>query len=496
MTYRLEPFADAGLTTASLAAAIDRHQRDELPRLQRLWTYYRNPMTLSRPAARDARPYRLGQEVGLPARIVGRDALNLDDRAGRAERVVENDIAWRIQAMVDFLLGKPVGFVSTARDPSLRDIIDRVLDHVWERSGGIALLQDMALLGQVYGHVDLLLRIDDDALRAGAPGASLLDRALRAADGLRVETVEPRRGLAFVNPRDYRELSAYAIRYERESDEEPTIVDRVLSRVLGGPGPSRRRVEVLELVSANAHHVYEDGRPVWEREGSPTGGEIPVVHVQNIAEPFAYSGLSEVEALIPLQDELNTRLSDRACRVTLQSFKMYLAKGLDGFEKGPVGPGQVWSTSNPHASIESFGGDAESPSEESHIKEIREALDKVSGVPPLAGGVVQGRIGNLSSANALRVTLMGVLSKTARKRITYGRGISRMCGLIMAALDHSGALPTSPADRGVRLNWPDPLPEDLHDQVLAAKTKSELGVPGERVLEELGYTPTDAGVTG
>ncbi len=98
MTYRLEPFADAGLTTASLAAAIDRHQRDELPRLQRLWTYYRNPMTLSRPAARDARPYRLGQEVGLPARIVGRDALNLDDRAGRAERVVENDIAWRIQA--------------------------------------------------------------------------------------------------------------------------------------------------------------------------------------------------------------------------------------------------------------------------------------------------------------------------------------------------------------------------------------------------------------
>jgi len=234
---------------------------------------------------------------------------------------------------------------------------------------------------------------------------------------------------------------------------------------------------------------------VWERGASVFGGRVPVVHIQNIGQPFEYGGLSDVEPLIPLQDELNTRLSDRASRVTLQSFKMYLAKGIEGFEKSPVGPGHVWSTDNPDASVEAFGGDASSPSEESHIGEIRDALDKASGVPPLASGVVQAKIGSLSSANALRVTLMGVLAKTARKRVTYGGGIARVCGLVLAALDHMGVLKTQEEDRGVRLTWPDPLPVDEHDVLLAAEAKARLGVPRERLLEELGYGATDAGIS-
>ena len=70
----------------------------------------------------------------------------------------------------------------------------------------------------------------------------------------------------------------------------------------------------------------------------PAGGFGGAV-TGHVSQPFAYSGLSEVEPLIPLQDELNTRLSDRASRVTLQCFKMYLAKGIDGFDKFPVAHG-------------------------------------------------------------------------------------------------------------------------------------------------------------
>ena len=42
-----------------------------------------------------------------------------------------------------------------------------------------------------------------------------------------------------------------------------------------------------------------------------------------------FEGLSDVEPLISLQDELNTRLCDRANRVTMQSFRMWLGKGID-----------------------------------------------------------------------------------------------------------------------------------------------------------------------
>ena len=491
-TYRLDAFSDVGLDQALLSLAIDEHGR-QLPRLNQLWTYYRNalqPVGMGWDSSRTGGWYRQPQERGLPPRIVGRS----DDR--RREVVIENDIAWRIQAMVDFMFGKPVSMVSTAQDPALRATIERTLDRVWEQSGGIALLQDAALLGHVFGHVDLVVRVDDDGLRDALSRADSNPeaRALAAAEHIRVEVIEPRRGIPILDEHDYRRLKAYVIHYTREANEpQRSMLTRLLPRLAGQP-PRRERIEVTEVIGPSASHIYENGELVWSRHTSATGGALPVVHIQNLAQPFEYEGLSEVEPLIPLQDELNTRLSDRASRVTLQNFKMYLGKGIDGFEKMPVGPGQLISTDNPDASIEEFGGDAHSPSEESHIQQIRDALDKTSGIPPLASGVIQAKIGNLSSANALRVTLMGVLSKTARKRVTYGAGIARACELILAALHQAGALHTEPSDRGVRLTWPDPLPEDVREQVMAAEAKARLGVPPARVLAELGYAPTDPGI--
>jgi hypothetical protein len=295
-------------------------------------------------------------------------------------------------------------------------------------------------------------------------------------------------------------MDAYIIRFERELNEVDRSPARragaVLSRLAGGEAPERpRRSEFLEIISRDRRQVYEDGRLVEEGGPPPVPGTLPVVHIQNIAQPFRYEGLGEVEPLAPLQDELNTRLSDRASRVTLQSFKIYLVKGMGEAGKIAVGPGTIWSTDDPRASVEAFGGDAHCPSEEAHIQEVREALDKQSGVPPLASGVVRAKIGNLTSANALRITLMGVLSKTARKRITYGRGIAAISSMALAALDHAGVLPTDPRDRGVKLHWPDPLPEDLREQAEATRLKADLGVPRERLLAELGEAPGDPGIT-
>lgn len=488
---QLDAFKTIGLDLPRLANLLGEHARSTQPRLERLWSYYRNDMTPAGSATRWAawgrsggseggRAYRLAQEAGLPARCVGLT----DDRGGnRREVVIENDIGWRVQSMVDFLLGKPIRIESTARDEKRRDILTRVLDRVWERSGGIALLQDMALLGHVYGYVDLLVRVGEGLGKRGGVGGQSLERALDAADEIRIEVIEPKRGVPMVNAGDYRELDAYVLRL---GDAGPRVGSATLSEA------PRERIEVI---SRDAWQTFEGAEFIGERP-LPAPGVLPVVHIQNIAQPFEYEGQSEVEPLIPLQDELNTRLSDRAQRVTFQSFRMYLAKGIDGFDKGPVGPGAVWSTDNPDASITTFGGDADSPSETTHIREIRDAFDKISTVPPIASGVVQAKIGNLSSANALRITLMGVLAKTARKQVTYGSGISRVCNIVLAALDHAGVLEIPGAERGVRLTWPDPLPQDPSDQAAAAEARVRLGVPLERVRDELGYEPTDPGITG
>lgn len=542
MPYQLEPFADAGLTESLLSSLIARHESHSVPSLRMLWTYYRNPIVALASSAGSAlglasrgvggagnRLYRLGQERGLPTRLVGQRELSLDDRAAtRREIVIENDIGWRIHTMVDFMFGRRLTILSTAEDESLRRTIERVLDAVWEASGGIGLLQDMGLLGHVYGHVDLAVRRRDESIDDSLDDAGS-NAAAAAARVVAIELIEPTRGVPLLAPDDFRSLAAYVIRYQRHEALSDDANDRdvsrngstsMLSRVLGWrdsssvTNSSTRQIIVTEVLSSTRRQVYEEdtigGTATPAARGAPrrvTGprlvldepnrvsmGRLPVVHIQNISQPFAYAGLSEVEPLIPLQDELNTRLCDRASRVTMQSFRMFLAKGIDGFDKVPVSPGQIWATDNLDAKVESFGGDSSAPGEDEHIEQVREAMDKASGVPPLASGVVRAKIGNLTSENALRVTLLGLLSKTARKRVTYGRGIAEVCRLILETLNDAGILKTSPADRGVRIEWPDPLPRNERELLDAAKLKVELGVPRERVLSELGYSPADPGI--
>jgi hypothetical protein len=244
-------------------------------------------------------------------------------------------------------------------------------------------------------------------------------------------------------------------------------------------------VAVTEITSATAWQRYENKQLV--AEGELPWGLFPVAHIQNIARPYYYEGTSDVEPLIPLQDELNTRLSDRASRITFQSFKMYLGKGIEGFEDKPVSPGRMWHTDNPEATIEEFGGDATTPSEDSHIREIREAMDKASGVTPVVAGVIKSRLGHLTSGVALRLTLIGMLSKNERKVFTYGEGLKKICRTVLEILNTAGIYKTSSADRMIDVIFPSPLPENVLEKLKEAQIKKELGVPSEQVLRELGY---------
>jgi hypothetical protein len=222
-------------------------------------------------------------------------------------------------------------------------------------------------------------------------------------------------------------------------------------------------------------------------EGDNLLGIVPVVHIQNIAQPYYYEGISDVEQLVGLQDELNTRLSDRANRITFQSFKMYLAKGIEGFEDKPVSPGRMWCTDNPDATIEQFGGDSSAPSEDAHITEIREAMDKISGVTPVVAGILKNKLGNLTSGVALKMTFMGMLARTTRKQFTYGKGLKQIGQMILHTLDVCGVYHTGAEDREIEVLFPNPLPENMMEKLQEAQIKKELGVPREQVLRELGY---------
>ncbi|MBN1508727.1 MAG: phage portal protein [Sedimentisphaerales bacterium] len=507
MGFKLDIFGDKGLDGQYLewlveeqSAAVGRH-------FSRLWDYYTNPMVdvvggnvTDRKVSESSHPYVQAQEYGLPSRITGLVHSTQTGLFGsqsvrdiqRKEVVIENDIAWRINALTDFLFGKPIRILSKAADRQKRSNIEAMIKAVFAANGGLGFLQDMAVLGSVYGFVDCFLRPSfTDSPHPSSPSPPPFDDALAMAGAIDLELIEAPRALPVLDEDDYRVIRYYVQHFHQKRN---TIQRKnsFLSRILGASrcsADTRQVVAVTEITSPEHWQRYEDQELV--AEGDVLWGFLPVVHIQNIAQPYYYEGVSDVEAMIPLQDELNTRLSDRASRITFQSFKMYLGKGIEGFENKPVAPGRMWCTDNPDASIQEFGGDASVPSEERHIAEIREALDKTSGVTPAVAGVLKDKLGNLTSAVALRLTFMGMLSKNERKRHTYSEGIRRICRMALSILDTANIFRTTEAERDVEVIFPSPLPENMMERLQEAQIKRELGVPSEQVLRELGYETTE-----
>jgi hypothetical protein len=520
MGFELENF-DGRIDSSFLDWLVDMHSASIRQHFSRLWDYYANPMVeisggtaADRKVNESGRCYVQAQEYGLPSRITG---LTHSPCAGvfgtqavrdiqRKEVVIENDIAWRVNAAADFLFGKSISLISRAPDDRKRKDIEAILKALFAANGGPGFFQDVAVLGSVYGFVDCFIRTppaQTPALGDSGPRPPLaevssslrsphhppppLATVLQWAQAIDLELIEAPRALPVLDEDDYRVIRLYVQHFHQRKN---TLTSRgsFLSRILGAVGQrsdTRQVVAVTEITSPEYWQRYEDKELV--AEGPMPWGFLPVVHIQNVAQPYYYEGVSDVEPLIPLQDELNTRLSDRASRITFQSFKMYLGKGIEGFENKPVAPGRMWCTDNPEASIQEFGGDVAAPSEHLHIAEIREAMDKASGVTPVVAGILQDRLGNLTSAVALRLTFMGMLSRNERKRHTYGEGIRTICRMVLSMLDTAGLYATSESERDVEIVFANPLPENTTEKLQEAQIKRELGVPTEQVLKELGY---------
>ena len=131
MGFELGNFNDPTLDPDFLTYLVQQQAVDAYLHFSRLWDYFRNPIQPAAGIAADAlnpnsRPYFQAQEIGLPARITGinRSGIGAEQvtNLSRKEVVIENDIAWRVHTMVDFLFGKPVSIRSLARDPAIADL--------------------------------------------------------------------------------------------------------------------------------------------------------------------------------------------------------------------------------------------------------------------------------------------------------------------------------------------------------------------------------------
>jgi hypothetical protein len=369
-------------------------------------------------------------------------------------------------------------------------------------------MQETVLQGAIAGSAWIQVRPSEGLLARLAGGRA--EAADDRAKWIELELIEARRACPMMGASGrvehlaiLREPAAPAHAAAAGRGANAGFLERVRSWFGRAEAPAAEEFS-FDLFGVRWWQRYERG--MLAGEGQNPLEFLPFVRYQNAGDPAAGTrvgpagsgwidaGTGDVEPLIGLQDELNTRLSDRAFRVTMSSFQMYLGKGIEDFVKRPVGPGQMWGTDNPEATIEAFGGDKATPSETAHIEEIREALDKVSGVSPVAAGLIRGRLGNLTSAVALRLTLIALLARTERKRAGLTAALGEVVRMGLAMLDAGGVVRTMPEDRGIDVNWPTPLPESDMNRLAEAQAKLALGVPRDVVLKELGYGELGNGV--
>ncbi|KKL84534.1 hypothetical protein LCGC14_1963790, partial [marine sediment metagenome] len=151
MGFDFGKFEEDGLSEAFVEWLVEEEWVAGGAQFGRLWDYYDNPMRQVMQgrnggdnASESGRNYVQAQEVGLPARITGVVYSRSNGAEGgrsvpdiqRKEVVIENDIAWRINAMVDFLFGKGVQLISKSPQVSKRREIEKIMKAVFSANGG------------------------------------------------------------------------------------------------------------------------------------------------------------------------------------------------------------------------------------------------------------------------------------------------------------------------------------------------------------------------
>jgi len=270
MGFDLSIFEDQQLEADYIEWLIDEHSVDIQRHFSKLWEYYTNRMiekyhigSAGSKTSGSEKCYFQAQEYGLPSRITGHSYSALAGVFGaqavkeiqRKEVVIENDIAWRINAEVDFLFGKPISFVSKSPDTRKRAEIESILKAVFSANGGIGFFQDMAVLGSVYGFVDCFVRPGSEITQIiGSSQSFSQEEVLYLAQSIGLELIEAPRALPVLDENDYKTIRYYVQHFHQKKNSvrnKGSFLSRLLS-----PGKqsidSREVVPVTEITSDSA----------------------------------------------------------------------------------------------------------------------------------------------------------------------------------------------------------------------------------------------------
>lgn len=275
-----------------------------------------------------------------------------------------------------------------------------------------------------------------------------------------------------LDPHDYAKMTAVRIIYPLRNAEgkEQTFMERI--------SPD----EIREFI---------DGEEQVARRRPNISGEIPIVHIPNMPISGMFHGKSDLAELVPMNQELNEKLTDVSDIINYHAAPVTLIFGAIA-QKLEKGAKKVWSGLPKDGRVENLELQSDLAASNAYIERIKKAMLEIGQTPEIALGSQQA-ISNTSGV-ALHVQYQPLIDKTRIKQMTYGQGIKEINRLILKTWEAKlGFRVPGEEPYASEVKFADPLPKDLliERQIIAQDLGMGL-LSRKQAMIQLGSTPAEA----
>ncbi|MDW8006442.1 MAG: phage portal protein [Thermomicrobium sp.] len=324
------------------------------------------------------------------------------------------------------------------------------LERVWAQNRKLLLLQQMALSGAIAGHVFV--------------------KIVRGQPIPRLVLLDPATVWVQTRPDDYDAVEVFRIQFPfvDPADGRSYVYREVIGR--DGAGWA-----IVAQRSRTGSHAWE----TLAEESWPYPWP-PVAHTQNLPNPHAFWGVSDLEEdVIRLNDAINFLLSNLLRIVRYHAHPRTWGRGFTAAQLN-VGIDETIVLPSEHAELRNLEMQSDLGSSIALYQRLREALHEITRIPEVATGKVEN-LGSLSGV-ALAILYQPLLEKTQTKRLTYGTLLEQLNQRLLE-LGGFGA------DQPVTIHWPPLLPSDFRADAETGLVLQQLGVSQDTILQRLGFDP-------
>jgi len=243
--------------------------------------------------------------------------------------------------------------------------------------------------------------------------------------------------------------------------------------LLYGIKAAGKQVEIVEIWTERDFQLYSDNRLLQSRPNSQ--GFIPFLIFPNLREPKQFWGISDLQTISSIQQEMNRAMSQLSRILELSGNPIAVLENIDQSEDITVKPGAVWTIPEDARAylLDLLQGGGVSLHID-YINLLYRILHDLSESPRAAFGGTERDL----SGVALEIELQPLLQKVARKRLIRTPVYMERARMILRLLEkHTGV---DFGDYRIRVNWAPVLPRDLAHQVEIEQVLVKQGIHSRR----------------